>query len=660
MLHSIQQRLVLLVCVSGALITSLAVFSTYLLEAASNTTTVLLIATALALVALTGFSWLLLHPVLQGLEQLAASVINVDRNGEPIRQRVALKELDDIARALSQFNRNRQDIMAQVSSVMQGLEKGELRFNALTNSHFSATPPEDERMVKAVQTGLTHLEALIAELKHFIQRLYSEVQDTGTDPTMSSAWHDHPLLGPALERMANGHWRLLKTVHDMTMVVEKSSITLADMSWQANTINREMKALAVKGAQISASSQSLAHNSNRVSSDAASVAQLALQARENSQYGQIELNNTIDAMRQMGARTQSVSSSITGLQTSSQKIEDIVQLIRDIANKINLLSLNAAIEAARAGEHGKGFAVVSDEVRKLAEKTFEATQEIDASVGGITSQTEQAVNSMNELAGEVQSNVQRIEQVGQRLSGILDSSSVLSEQMDGIVQASSQSAEEVSKISSYLGEIQDELASFGVRIDAQESQTQALTELSEGFYEKLVELNLQTLHRRMFKVARDAADAVQTTFEQAISQGVISQSDLLSLVHEPVPHTNPQKFTSRFDSFTDKVLPLIQEKALKNHPELVFAICTNKRGYVPTHNDKFAKPLTGRYEVDLVNSRSKRIFNDRTGSRCGSHTQKVLLQTYKRDTGEIMHDLSVPIMVGGTHWGGFRMGYKAD
>jgi len=285
---------------------------------------------------------------------------------------------------------------------------------------------------------------------------------------------------------------------------------------------------------------------------------------------------------------------------------------------------------------------------------------IDASVGGIMSQTGQAVSSMNMLLGDVQSNVTQIEQVGQRLSGILNSSSVLSEQMDGIVQASSQSAHEVTKISNYLGEIQDELASFGLRIESQESQTQALTELSEGFYEKLVELNLETTHSRMYAVARAAADAVQATFEQAIAQGTISQADLLSLEHEPIAHTNPLKFSSRFDAFTDRVLPAIQEKVLQDHPELVFAICTNKRGYVPTHNDKFAKALTGRYEVDLVNSRSKRIFNDRTGSRCGAHTQRVLLQTYKRDTGEIMHDLSVPILLRGMHWGGFRMGYKAD
>ncbi len=660
MLHSIQRRLVLFVLACGALMACLVLVCTYLLSASPASLMGVWGIAAGFLMVLLGLAWGLLRPVVTALQQLKAEVLQAERQGEPLSHSPSLEELDGMAAVLAQSMRSRQQVMTQVSTTMQALAQGQLRLSGLDESGPTHVQEDSARMVAAVQAGLSHLQALIVELEHFIHGLYNEVHDTASGQTVTSAWRDHPLLGPALAKMATGHLQLLKTVHDMSMVVEKSSIILADLSWQANTINREMKSLAAKGAQISASSRSLADNSGRVSADAASVAQLALQSRENSQHGQMELNNTIEAMRQMGSRTQAVSSSITGLQSSSEKIEHIVQLIRDIANKINLLSLNAAIEAARAGEHGKGFAVVSDEVRKLAEKTFEATQEIDASVGGIMSQTGQAVSSMNELLGDVQSNVHRIEQVGQRLSGILDSSSVLSEQMNGIVHASTQSAHEVTKISSFLGEMQDELASFGVRIESQESQTQALTELSEGFYEKLVELNLETTHSRMFAVARAAADAVQASFEQAVEQGVISQADLLSLEHEPVPHTNPQKFTSRFDAFTDRVLPVIQEKVLQDHPELVFAICTNKRGYVPTHNDKFAKPLTGRYDVDLVASRSKRIFNDRTGSRCGSHTQRVLLQTYKRDTGEIMHDLSVPIMINGTHWGGFRMGYKAD
>ena len=64
--------------------------------------------------------------------------------------------------------------------------------------------------------------------------------------------------------------------------------------------------------------------------------------------------------------------------------------------------------------------------------------------------------------------------------------------------------------------------------------------------------------------------------------------------------------------------------------------------------------------IDLVKSRSKRIFNDKTGQRGGQHQEKLLLQTYKRDTGEVLHDLSVPVFVNGRHWGGFRVGYLPD
>ena len=602
-----------------------------------------------------------IRPVQRGLIALASGLSQAQQSGRwsaiSSAATCELTELTTVVQLINDIERGQRQVMAQATAVMQALGRGDTSQTIAAQAQGDLAP-----LVDSVHAGLAHVQMVMAELHRFIHFVYEESHDiTDLNRAQAGATESrHPaLLGPALEKIRTGHSQLLSTVHDMSQVVEKSSITLADLSWQANTINKEMKALATKGAQIAASSQSLTRNSTQVSADALSVAQLAQQAKENSQLGQVELQTTIEGMRDMGTRTQVVSSSITRLQVSSEKIEHIVQLIRDIADKINLLSLNAAIEAARAGEHGKGFAVVSDEVRKLAEKTFAATREIDESVSGIMTETGQAVSSMNELLRDVQANVGKIEVVGSRLTGILDSSSVLSDQMDGIVQASEQSAQDVTKISHYLMEIQDELASFGLRIESQERQTLELTELGEGFYDKLVELNMQTLHSRMFQVARQAADAVQRAFEQAIHDGEISAQDLLSLDHSPIPGTNPLKYSSKFDAFTDRVLPAIQEDVLSQDPTLVFAICTNKRGYVPTHNDKFAKAPTGIYEQDLVNSRSKRIFSDRTGSRCGAHTKKVLLQTYKRDTGEIMHDLSVPIYLQGTHWGGFRMGYKA-
>jgi methyl-accepting chemotaxis protein len=108
------------------------------------------------------------------------------------------------------------------------------------------------------------------------------------------------------------------------------------------------------------------------------------------------------------------------------------------------------------------------------------------------------------------------------------------------------------------------------------------------------------------------------------------------------------------------LLPPLQQPFFDTHPNAVYAIATDKRGYVPTHNQRFCQPLTGDPAKDLVGNRTKRMFNDRTGARCGAHTEPVLVQTYKRDTGEVMHDLSVPIFIKGRHWGGFRVGYPPE
>jgi len=113
-------------------------------------------------------------------------------------------------------------------------------------------------------------------------------------------------------------------------------------------------------------------------------------------------------------------------------------------------------------------------------------------------------------------------------------------------------------------------------------------------------------------------------------------------------------------TFTDRALPDLQEGLLSKMPQLAYAGAVDNNGYFPTHNKKFSQPLTGNYDVDIVNNRTKRIFNDRTGTRCGSNTKPFLLQTYKRDTGEVMHDLSAPIYVDGQHWGGFRVGYRSS
>jgi methyl-accepting chemotaxis protein len=136
--------------------------------------------------------------------------------------------------------------------------------------------------------------------------------------------------------------------------------------------------------------------------------------------------------------------------------------------------------------------------------------------------------------------------------------------------------------------------------------------------------------------------------------------DLFDNNYQPILNSKPQKYKTRFDSFTDQAFIPAQEQLLDSYKWIVYAISCDRKGYVPTHNRVFSQPLTGNAKVDFVNNRTKRIFDDPVGKRCGDHELPFLLQTYRRDTGEIMHDISAPVYVGGQHWGGFRIGYKTD
>jgi methyl-accepting chemotaxis protein len=95
-------------------------------------------------------------------------------------------------------------------------------------------------------------------------------------------------------------------------------------------------------------------------------------------------------------------------------------------------------------------------------------------------------------------------------------------------------------------------------------------------------------------------------------------------------------------------------------PRIVFALLNDNNGYIPTHNLKFSKPLTGDYKTDLWGNRTKRLFNDTVGLKAARNQAPFLLQTYRRDTGEIMNDLSVPVYVFGKHWGAIRIGFRIE
>jgi PAS domain S-box-containing protein len=160
-------------------------------------------------------------------------------------------------------------------------------------------------------------------------------------------------------------------------------------------------------------------------------------------------------------------------------------------------------------------------------------------------------------------------------------------------------------------------------------------------------------------MASAGALAVEQLFENAIASGQLTEEQIFDTNYIPIPNTNPVKYHTSYDEYTDKNFLNIENGFLEDH-DITFAVAVDRNGYLPTHNSIFSQALTGNTQTDLSGNRTKRIFDDVTGITAAKNIEPFLHQVYYRDTGEVIWDISVPIMVSGKHWGAFRIGMSLD
>lgn len=280
-------------------------------------------------------------------------------------------------------------------------------------------------LLKVLHDNLANLSKDIAEVEQSNNLSY-EVSDLGED--------DVGIVAKSFKSLLGKFAAIIRDISCSNQTVQSESAKLQCLADESNaSVERQFNMTQ----QVSEAVDKMISAIENVGSSIERVADDVDEVNSAAENGHTVINSTISSLRNLGEEISKAAHVVDELATSGEQVSNVLEVITQIADQTNLLALNAAIEAARAGEHGRGFAVVSDEVRTLANRTQESTQEINTIISAFKQGSEAAVLAMRRSEEQAQETIKMADGAGSSLTTIAGLSSKINEDTS-LVSAASQ------------------------------------------------------------------------------------------------------------------------------------------------------------------------------------------------------------------------------
>ncbi len=407
----------------------------------------------------------------------------------------------------------------------------------------------------------------------------------------------------------------------------------------------------------------------RLDSDIAGVTQATSDARALSEAAITKLNGgaktigiSMTRFSEMIALIESLGTHITGFASAMEQVKRVSQAIDTIARTTNMLALNAAIEAEKAGEAGQTFAVVAAEVKKLALDTRTAAVEITGTVNSLSNEASKFVGQIEDgiaASGEAQQQFSSLQQVIDGVTQIVD-------QVGG---HNREIAESTSAIHTSLVEsqqVRDAVAEAnGGMIDAVTSAHQQIDDLelqANRMFDHIVHSGLSSEDQLFVDLAKEEAAAIVEVTERAIANGVLTMEDLFDTNYQPVPGSNPPRFTTRLTRWAEQHWqPIIESMKARRPDAILSCVPTSREGFLPIHLKEFSRQPTGDLAHDTKYCRNGRILIGGIDDLAKASEQDYMMAVYRHEgdgqTFTTVRNVYVPLRINGRRWGDAEIAY---
>ena len=446
----------------------------------------------------------------------------------PAEVKQAIISRNDEIGAIGQALQASELYLASMAEAAEQLSRGNLTVEIVPNSEKDELGHAFVKMI----TGLRELVGQVTTSAHSVGAASGQLAATTDQASLATNQ-----IATTIQQIAHGTAQQTDSVNQASTIVNQVSHAIIGVSQGT----QEQAGAVTKSSDIT---NQMALAIQKAATSAHAGAQSAATAAKTARDGSVTINATIQGMDAIKDKVGLSVQKVQEMGERSTQIGAIVQTIDDIASQTNLLALNAAIEAARAGEHGKGFAVVADEVRKLAEKSTAATKEIADLIQGIQQTVAEAVTAMEAGATEVEYGASRTHEAGKALSAILNAIEAVGQQVEEIstaVQQMSASSNELVSAMDTVSEVVEKntVATKDMAVGSGEV-SQAIDNIARVSGENSAAIEeVSAAAEEMSAQVTEVSTSAQSLQDMAHKlQGLVSQFTLVEEKHLPSGHTD--------------------------------------------------------------------------------------------------------------------------